>query len=194
MLDLKHLPGADPHESLVALLRRHWIDTLSLVTAFIVILLLPFIAFFGVRFAQPDFFEDQARATFFVLGLSLFFLYAWLFLFQSFIDYYLDVWIVTNRRILNIEQHGLFSRTVSELRLHRVQDVTAEVKGFIRSMFDYGNVYIQTAGEKERFVFEDVPRPNHVSKMIIDLAEADRKNHLEEAVEEFGVPNAQPRK
>ena len=41
------------------------------------------------------------------------------------------MWIITNDRILDIEQHGLFARTVSELRLHRVQDVTAEIKALI---------------------------------------------------------------
>lgn len=189
MLDLKHLPGANVDEKLVVLLRRHWMDLVSLGFSFIVVLLLPFVAYTAIQFGKPDFFEDQVRTTLFTLGLSIFFLYAWLFLFQNYIDYYLDVWIVTNKRILNIEQRGLFSRTVAELRLHRVQDVTAEVHGFLHTMLDYGDVYIQTAGEKERFAFEDIPRPNQVAKMILDLADEDRKEHLEEAVEEFNMPD-----
>lgn len=189
MLNLKHLPNARSDERIVALLRRHWMDLLSLGFSFILVLLLPFIAYAFIQFVRPDFFEDPVRTTLLVLGLSIFFLYAWLFLFQHYIDYHLDTWIVTNKRILNIEQHGLFARTVSELRLHRVQDVTAEVHGFVRTMMDFGDVYIQTAGEKERFEFEDIPHPNEVAKMILDLADEDRKEQLEETIEEFNPPD-----
>jgi hypothetical protein len=41
----------------------------------------------------------------------------------------------------------------------------------------------------ERFHFENVPDPNEVAKIILELAEEDRKNHLEETVEEFGMPD-----
>lgn len=185
MLDLKHLPGSTQQEETKAVLRRHWVTLISLSAAFILVLFLPIIVISLIQFSSPTFFDDQVRTTLLVLGLSIFFLYAWLFLFQNYIDYHLDVWIVTDHRILNIEQHGLFARTVSELRLYRVQDVTAEVKGFLHTMLDFGDVFIQTAGEKERFQFEDIPHPNQVTKMILDLAEADRKQELGEAVEEF---------
>ncbi|MBI4139117.1 PH domain-containing protein [Candidatus Uhrbacteria bacterium] len=189
MFDLAHLPNGAPNEKAVVLLRRHWFTMLSLALSFAFVLLLPPAIYIGLLLIVPDFFSDSVRVTLLVLGGSIFFLFAWLFLYQSYIDYYLDVWIVTNRRILSMEQHGLFSRTVSELRLHRVQDVTAEVHGFWRTMFDFGDLYIQTAGEKERFIFEEIPHPNAVAKTILDLAEEQRKAHLEEAVEEFGMPD-----
>lgn len=187
MLDLKHLPGSSPsqQEQTKAILRRHWVTLISLAVSFVLVLFLPLIVISGIQFISPSFFDDPTRTTLLILGLSIFFLYAWLFLFQNYIDYHLDVWIVTDHRILNIEQHGLFARTVSELRLYRVQDVTAEVKGFLHTMLDFGDVFIQTAGEKERFQFEDIPHPNQVAKMILDLAEEDRKDELGEAVEEF---------
>lgn len=112
-----------------------------------------------------------------VLGGSLFYLYVWLFLVFSFVDYYLDVWIITNERIVNIEQKGLFARTLSEQKLFRVQDVTSEINGFFPVILNYGNVFIQTAGEKERFVFKEVPHPTQVCKKIIILAEQNRQFH-----------------
>ncbi|MCI0479236.1 PH domain-containing protein [Candidatus Uhrbacteria bacterium] len=188
MIDLNHLPGGAVGERTILVLRRHWITLLPLVFALLVVVLLPPTAYVAIRVFAPTFFLDAARTAVFVLGASIFFLFTWLFLYQHFLDYYLDVWIVTDDRILNIEQHGLFARTVSELRLHRVQDVTSEVHGFIRTMFDYGDVHIQTAGERQRFEFEEIPRPNAVAKAVMDLAEKERKEHLEQAVEEFGMP------
>lgn len=185
MLDLNNLPGSQPDEKTLVILRRHWISLIALFASCILILVLPAAIYLALNYNYPEFFSSEVRSALFVLGISIFFLYSWLFLFQHFLDYYLDVWIVTTRRILNIEQHGLFARTVSELRLHRVQDVTAEVKGFLPTMLDYGYVHIQTAGEQKRFEFEQVPHPNQVSKIILELAEKDRKVQLDSAVEEI---------
>jgi len=111
----------------------------------------------------------------FVLITSLYYLYIWLFIFAVFVDYYLDVWIVTNHRILNIEQKGLFHRVISEQKLYRIQDVTSELKGILPTLFNYGTVHIQTAAEKSRFIFKQVPDPRHVSKKVIMMSEQSKK-------------------
>lgn len=195
MLDLHHLPGSDLQETQVYTYRAHPVTLLPLLFSVIFLIAIPPGVYASFSAFQPELLADQGRMTLFVLGASVFFLFGTLFLFQMFIDFWLDVFIVTDKRILDIEQQGLFSRTVSELRLFRVQDVTAEVKGFWRTMFNYGNVFIQTAAEKERFEFTNIANPNEIAKMILDLAEEDRKNQLGEAVEEFGMPahgNAPP--
>lgn len=189
MFDLQHLPNPIPDEHIVFFLRRHPITMLSLVVGYLFLMGAPFAAIFYIQNMQPLWLESQTAVLLFVLGGSLFFLFAWLFLFQAFMDFYLDIWIVTNRRILNIEQTGLFSRTISELRLYRVQDVTSTITGFLHTLFGFGDVEIQDAGEKTRFRFEDISDPNHVSKTILELAEIDRREHLDEAVEEFAMPD-----
>jgi uncharacterized membrane protein YdbT with pleckstrin-like domain len=187
MFHLDRLPNAVPDEKLVYFLRRHPITLWSIVLSLLVLVSFPPLGYWYVSQYQPGLLENSTTLTFIILIGSVFFLFAWLFLFQNFIDYYLDMWIVTNRRILNIEQIGMFSRRVSELRLYRIQDVTATVSGIIHTMFDYGEVEIQTAGEKEHFLFEDITHPNAIAKTILELAEIDRREHLDEAVEEFGV-------
>jgi uncharacterized membrane protein YdbT with pleckstrin-like domain len=82
---------------------------------------------------------------------------------------------VTNKRIVNVEQKGLFSRVVSEKELSRMQDVTSEVHGFIATFFSYGDIYIQTAGTKERFVFKQVPDAPHVAQEITNLVQKVRE-------------------
>ena len=101
----------------------------------------------------------------------------WFFFFPQFVDYYLDAWVITNDRIVNVEQQGLFARTVSELDLYKIQDVTSEVRGLIPTLFNYGNVHVQTAGTQERFVFEQVPNPHEIRKRIMVLVDEDRKYH-----------------
>ena len=194
MLYLNHLPGSDLHEKQIHLLRRHPITLLPMVLVALVLIALPPGVYTLVQLVQPELLQNQNTITLYVLGASIFFLFGWMFLFQRFIEYWLDVLVISDKRILDIDQSGLFGRTVSELRLYRTQDVTAEIKGFWHTIFDYGDVYVQTAAEVERFHMEDIPHPNQVSKMILELAEQDRKEHLEETVEEFGMPDERGRK
>jgi hypothetical protein len=190
MLDLHHLPGSDLRESKILYFRRHPITFLPLVLIALLVILIPFAAYYLISFLKPEFFAEPGYLTLFILGASIFFLFGSLFAFQMFIEYWLDVFILTDRRLLDIDQHGLFGRTVSELRLYRTQDVTAQVKGMLHSLLDYGDVFVQTAGEIERFKFEDISHPNHVAKLILEMSEADRKQQLDVAIEEFNVPDS----
>lgn len=187
MFDLHQLPNAIPGERQIFALRRHKITLLSLMTGYVLTLIFPFAVYFYLVYAAPLILENQQILTLIVMGGSIFFLFAWLFLFQNYLDYHMDLWVVTTRRILNIEQTGMFKRTVSELRMYRIQDVTATVSGVLHTILDYGDVEIQTAGEKVRFVFEEIPHPNQIAKTILELSEIDRREHLDEAVEEFAL-------
>lgn len=189
IIDLHHLPNPVPGERLVHVLRRHPITLLPLGLGLALLVIGPFLIAFVLYEFQPLFLQDPTMVALLVMGGSTFFLFAWLFVFQHFIDYYLDLWIVTTKRILNIEQTGLFTRTVSELRLNRIQDVTSIINGFFHTILDFGDVEIQTAGQKTRFVFEEIPHPTRVSKSILEYAEIDRKESLDQAVEEFGMPS-----
>lgn len=190
MLDLHNLPNAIPEEKLVYFLRRHPITLLSVIFGYLLLLASPFLVFGYLGRFQPELLANPSFQAVLIFGGSAFFLFSWLFLFQLFLDYYLDSWIVTTRRIINIEQNGLFGRTVSELRLYRIQDVTATVNGFTKTMFNFGEVEIQTAGEHERFMFEEISQPNEVAKKILELSECDRKDHIdEERLEENGPQN-----
>lgn len=184
MFDLKKLPHCGAQEKVVHFLRRHPITLLPLILGYLAIILLPFLVIWYLKTFQPSLIEHPVWFPILLLAGSFFFLFAWLFLFQNYMDYHLDIWVVTNERILNIEQIGLFSRRISELRLYRIQDVTSDVTGALHTILDYGNVEIQTAGEKEHFVFEDIPHPSMIAKSILELSEIDRKNNLEEAVRE----------
>jgi uncharacterized membrane protein YdbT with pleckstrin-like domain len=185
MIDLRHLPGADLHEQQAEIHRRHVLSLVPNILITALIVSIPLGTYAWLSLAQPDILASETHLVLFVLAASAFFLFGWVFCFVMFMDYWLDVFILTEKRLIDIDQTGLFSRTVSELRLYRIQDVTAEIRGFWQSMFDFGSVYIQTAGEKERFDFQNVAHPNALAKKILELAEADRRNNLEAAVEEF---------
>lgn len=177
MLSIYRLPNKLPGEKIIKVLRRD-VFVLFKKTLFIILLIiLPFFFFYLMLRTQGSLFVGEVSYPLIVLGTSAYYLFIWLFSFFSFIDYYLDVWMITNERIIDVEQRGFFSRTISEQRLFRVQDVTSEVHGFFATALKYGNVHVQTAGAKQRFLFREIPGPEEVRNTIIKLVERNKKKH-----------------
>jgi membrane protein YdbS with pleckstrin-like domain len=172
-----HIPHHKDGEKIILLLRRHIFIILYKIAFWGLVAILPPIFYLIFRNVLASLFFNELFSPIIVLFTSIFYLYIWLFAFHSFVDYYLDVWIVTDERIVNIEQKGLFARTVSEQKLYRVQDVTSELKGPFSTLLDFGTVYIQTAGEHARFVFKQVPNPYQVARKITKIAEQNKKFH-----------------
>ena len=172
-----YIPNRLEGEKIIFLVRAHSILLLAKILLWLAVAVLPLIFYYTLGDVIAGIIPAQIFRPILILFASIFYLYVWLFIFYIFVSYYLDVWIVTNERIINIEQNGLFERTLSEQKLFRVQDVTSQLSGFFAEIFDYGDVYIQTAGEKERFIFENVHNPTLICKKIINLAEENRKFH-----------------
>jgi len=180
-----HFDGQKPGEEILLVVRRHWFDIfLQLLFVFAMIFLL--IASFTSIPALFPIMEKKSFNILFIFAESLFAMIIWVCFALIWVDYYFDVWIITNKRIVNILQNGLFNRDVSELELNRIQDITTEVIGIIPTFLNYGNIYIQTAGEKERFIFRNVPNPYGIKDMVMNLQkkqEQDESNELGEMIE-----------
>lgn len=102
----------------------------------------------------------------FIVGI--YWLFLWMFTFGAFTDYYLDQWVVTNERIIEVDQKSFFHRTVSSLFLHRVQNVETDVEGFFNTLFGFGRVSVESAGaEVNRIKMSGLGNPEHVRDVIL---------------------------
>jgi len=172
-----NLPGKLPGEQIIKIIRRDGFILAGKILLALILLGLPALVGGLILNLFPNLVEGEISYPSTVLASSGYVLFVWLFLFFSFIDYYLDVWIITSERIIDVRQEGFFSRVVSELKLFQVQDATSELKGIFQFIFRFGYVYVQTAGEMQRFVFKQIPRPEEVRDIIIKLAENNKKIH-----------------
>ena len=178
---LDHLPNQRKDEKVILFLRRHWITNTRLVTAAIFFIGAPLAAGLTVYADEiQTWYEHPLLGPLFATVAIIYFLAVWLFAFMEFTDFYLDTWIVTNERVINIEQKGLFSRIASELPLDAVQDVTSDVQGVIRTMLDYGDVVIQTAGQMKQFHFKEISKPEKIKEQIIHVVEDNRERKRQE--------------
>jgi len=160
-------------ETLILFLRRHWLNLFARIFPMLALILLIIIFFLIIIPFNIVIFKggEWELLRFFV---ALFSLFVWAVLFVRLVDYYLDIWIVTDQRIINIEQRGLFKREISELRILNVQDVTTDIGGIIPTLYDYGDLYVQTAGKRERFLFRRIPHPGRVRDVVVILSEMNK--------------------
>ena len=177
MLSIYNIPNKLPNEKIIKVVRRDIFILLSKIAMMILLFILPIFLFFVIQIVSSEIVNNFLFYVISVLTVSFYYLFMWVFFFFSFIDYYLDVWIITNQRIIDIEQKGFFSRVISEHKLFRIQDVTSEIHGVVPTFLNYGVVEVQTAGTKQRFTFNQVPDPDGIRNIVIELVERNKRKN-----------------
>jgi uncharacterized membrane protein YdbT with pleckstrin-like domain len=172
-----HFKGQKDGEEIIMVIHRHWFNILEKMSLIFFMILILF-----TSAVYLPLFSLAALNYLFIFLETFFAMITWVAFFLIWIDYYFDVWIITNLRIVNIEQNGLFNRTVSEMDFARIQDVTTEVAGIIPTFLNYGDVLVQTAAETERFLFRQVPNPYEIKDQIMQL----QKKRAQQKAEELG--------
>lgn len=147
--------------------RKHWFLIATEIFILFILALLPFFILeilhsFNI---QIDFNINLAGFwPIFIFFYSFWLIILWIIGFVFWTNYFLDVWVVTNEKILDIEQLGLFNREISILHLDKIQDITFEVRGVVNTFLKIGDLHIQTAGQEKEFVIRGIGSPDKVSE------------------------------
>ncbi len=164
----KLFSGQQDDEQVFLVLREHWFILATKLFLWFIFVVLLVVAELAITQYLPELREDP-YVQFLNLAQTIYLMFLALSLLMIWILYYLNVQYVTNERVVDICQKSLLHHTISELHLNRIQDVTAEVHGLLQTFLDFGNVFMQTAGETERFKFMNVSNPTKISRLILDL-------------------------
>lgn len=160
----------EPGEHVVLQARKHWFLFLTELLPFAIIAIIPFALPNILPLVPPlaqyatllDYGTPTMRA-----GLGVWLLITWTGAWGAFTRYFLNAWVLTSQRIVNIKQRRFFSREVSSLFLSRIQDVTTDVSGLLPSLLGIGNIKAQTAAEDVEFIMIGIPRPEHMRDLIL---------------------------
>ncbi len=153
-------------EIVLLLLRRHIFTILAPLALFLLACLVPIVT--GIMFYS--FISAHHLLYLFYFGSSLWYMGIWMAIFYALTIYTLDTVIITDHRIIDNDQRGLFYRNVSELHSHRIQDVSTRTNGIIETFLNFGDITVQTAGSEKQFVFHQMPNPIKVKDTIMQTA------------------------
>lgn len=126
-------------------------------------------------------------------------------------DFYLSLQIVTSKRIIDVDQKGLFNRQTEQMPISNIQDVAFKQSGLASILFNFGDVIVQSAGNtlentgvNEKldagFVFNNVPSPSEITALISNLYNDEKKKiqvevaktnaeYIRQALQSNQIPN-----
>jgi len=162
------IPGHEK-ETVLINTRRHFVAYLGRLILIAVLFLIPILIFSYAYSTYPNMFNGSVINFVVVIG-SIYYLVMSTFAFISWISYYFNIFIVTDQSIIDVNQEGIFNRQITEVSILRVQDVSAKIKGVFPTLFGYGDVVAETAGENTRtYVIDSIPNPIEVANKILSL-------------------------
>lgn len=150
--------GRRPNEEVVAVIKQHvWLlFPILLVWVGLIALLLVVLHFFlasGV--------SSVSVVVVLIVG-GLYSLYKW-FIWNN------GLYIVTNQRVIKVDQRGLFNRLISEAEIERIQEISTDINGPIKTVLNFGTVKIQTASTTGQVDLRNVPHPYDIQQQIVAL-------------------------
>lgn len=161
----------EPDEVVLKIVRKHWFVILAQLFGTFVMLLIPFFILIGLLIF-PDTLTSFDIHLEKYTGVVAFITTGWLLLtlmtgFTIWTHYYLDLWIITDRRIILIDQIRFFNRNVSIFRLERLQDIEYSIKGIVPTFLGFGTINAQTASTFENnFRSSGLPDPRGLQATI----------------------------
>ena len=166
----KIFPSQMDQEEILLVVREHWFLLLFKFIVWLMFLVaLELFQYYG-NISLPGLFTgDFGMVT--NLFMEVYKIFLLLSLFLIWLFHYLNIQVITNVRVVESSQTGLFDHIVSELHIDKIEDVSSKTTGVFGTIFDYGTVTVQTAGTLEKFEFDNVPNPGQIEKIILDLYE-----------------------
>ncbi len=157
----------EPEEQVVLFLRQHLVINVPWVALTILLLLAPSVLFPLILKSFPA----PIPFGYILVGTLSWYLVTVGFALFSFLHWFFNIYIVTNERVIDIDFQFLLFKQFSQAELERIQDISYTAGGIFATVFHFGNVYIQTAGEIPNLEFLAVPRPDKVVEKIRSLME-----------------------
>ncbi|MBP8591046.1 PH domain-containing protein [Candidatus Shapirobacteria bacterium] len=155
-------------EEVLLLIRRHPITNFIWMAAFVLMIFaLPAARHFQWLAPLPSNFQMVIAFAWLTLALAVF----W----GGFLSWFFNVNIVSNERVVDIDFYNLIYREVTDAEVGKIQDVTHKMGGLFGLIFNYGDVFIQTAGAKPEIEFLRVPRPAQIAAVLRQIREEAEK-------------------
>ena len=152
LLFKRHL---DDDEQIIHVVHKHWLLGWQFLF-WPTVVFLGFIALIGVVPRPPALYILAALAMMVVVwGV------------RSFLDYYLDAWMITDTGIVDIEWHGWFHRESSRVLYSDLQGVSYKIDGLWATVLRYGTLSVEKISNGAEISMEYVPHPRAVEALIL---------------------------
>ncbi len=170
-----YFSGQDRGEEIVLIIRQHPIILFPSVVVALLLLLGSFVvasvlANYGLLGSK-----SISGAVAFLVLVTLVILTS---VFSTFLRWFYTLNIVTTKRIVDLDFHDVIKHVFTEARLERVEDISHKPMGLWSSIFDFGDVFVQTAGTRMNIIMNSVPRARDIQDTIYDLIDMKHRGEI----------------
>ena len=162
----------EPDEDILLFLRRHFITNVPWIIATLLLFIIPPLIF-GITQVLPIAIFSLPSGLIISLTI-LYYLVCLSYAFDKFISWFYNIGIVTQKRIIDLDSTNILSHNTATANFNEIVDVKVTQRGFFQSLFDFGDIHIQTEAIHANFEFDKSPKPNVVSDLISDLRVAEK--------------------
>lgn len=165
------------NEQVVMVIRKHIIKNFNWLITTIIALVAPILIITILNYWDTNFNEGQLLNNEVILSINsgilngllyFYFLLIITYAYFGFIHWFYDAFIITNERFISIDFDILKGRTITDIPLADIIDVSEIVHGFFPSMFGYGTIEFKTISEK--FIsIENICYPTWFRDSFVDL-------------------------
>lgn len=164
-------------EKILRTIHKHEITFLDDIFAIIIFIALPIIFAFIFIIIPKDytdnFFSGDTNTGIIFIAVT-WLLFAWISAWRRWTNHFLNVIVITDKRIFEVVQKGFFHREITSIGIDKIQNTRVTQSGFLASALNYGDVFIETAGELDNLDLKTIPNPNEVKKFINELQDHDK--------------------
>ena len=151
-------------ESVLFVFRRHPIVMRKGLILGMTALLIGPLYTLSLTYLKPD---SYPSVQFFFMSLLLSAVLGAIIYFPSWIGWFYSVFIVTDQRLIQITQKGLFHRSVVDIGLSQIQMVNYEVAGLQETLLGFGTIMMQTyLGD---LIIKDIHHPAKIQKKLLGI-------------------------
>lgn len=171
----------EPDEKILIQVRKHWFILTTQLLSVFVLAVIPIILYMIINESKVfDTTSLVSNTPLLVSFYSAWLLLIWMALFNVWTNYYLDIWTITNKRLIAVDQRGLFYRNTGSFRLERLQDINISIRGIVATLLDYGDLQAETASDDREFVARNIPKPQELKALILSAADSITFNNYDQ--------------
>jgi uncharacterized membrane protein YdbT with pleckstrin-like domain len=156
---LKDFITPKPNEEVLMIVRQSLIPKSARLCLYAILFLVPFF------FLYPLFRMGTIGIVLFfvlvVLGVVLF----W----QTFRKWSHTLFVITDHRVIDFDQRGVFDRVVTESNFDQIDEVSYRMHGIMSTLFRYGTVTLALHGTNTDLMFQHIRNPARVQNLLNDL-------------------------
>lgn len=172
--------GQDPDEKIILLLRAHPITNLPWIFFVLILFFTPF--FIPSILIMAGFRLSMFPQTFQIIFLVINYLLILSILYEGFLYWYFNFTLITNKKVIDVDFSNILYKSVQLAPLPKIEEADSTTSGIFGSLFNFGNISIQTAGAKVAIEMKSISRSSMVADIILDLAGKPHDHSKEEHI------------